>query len=233
MALTRAYLGQNQDTSGTPTATLAVTVNSTGYEALCVAVSWEGDPTTCTVTDNKSSPTYTNHPRVDETSTNDISAQMSYVTIGSPGSSHTVTATFGASRPYCEITVWGIHSTTADAIAADAHTEASGAAFVDPDAGSLVNGATAVSFCHGHGYASQTGTPGTGWTEDSDANNNYNQSRGPDAAGTYDPVWTWTGNQAWAGVAASFKETAGGGGGSDLLPRNSVLLAAVSRASNF
>jgi hypothetical protein len=211
MALTRTFLGINQDTSGTPAASIAVTVNSTGYEFVVVAVSFEGSPTTVTVTDNKGH-SYTNHPRMDNTFNNDISAQMSYGSGGTAGASHTITATFGASRPYCEIDVWGVHSDNASTIAADAHTEAQGDAFSTPDAGSLVNAATAVSFCHGHGYAVQTGTPGTGWTEDSEANNNYAQSRGPDAAGTYDPSWTWTGNQAWCAVAASFKESAGGGG---------------------
>lgn len=208
MALTRTFFGINQDVSGTPVTQLQKTIDSTGYEFIIVAVSWEGAPDTCTVADNKGN-TYTPLPRIDNTFNNDISAQMFYGSGGTPGASHTITATFDG--VYCEIAVWGMHA-SAGTVAIDQHIEAQGNVFAATDLGDLVNTAAACSFLHAHGYASQTGSPGTGWTEDSEANNNYCESRGPDATATIACEWTFTGNQYFAGVAASFKESAGGGG---------------------
>lgn len=214
MAYTRTYFGVNQDTSGTPAASLALTFDSTGYTHIVVACSHEGAASTITFSDNKSSGSFTEKGVFSNTFNNDIHQEMGWVKIGSPGASHTVTATFGASRPYCEIDVWGIHADTGE-ITEEDYTQAVGDTFVSPDAGDLVNSATAHCFAHYHGYVSQTGLPGTGWTEDSDANNNYNQSR-TDAAGTRNTAFTWTGVGQWTGAGISFIESAGGGGGSIL-----------------
>ncbi len=159
MALTKALLGSNT-TGDTSSTTIAVTVNSTGYTHIVCFVKHEGAPTTITAADNKGSGSYNLLTKVDH-SNGDISSRIEWVKIGTPGTSHTITATFGASRPYRRLICWGVNSGTGElALDVEATNQGNGAS---QDAGSLATSAATVSFMGVGEYISTTYTPGSGW----------------------------------------------------------------------
>lgn len=205
-ALSKAYLGSNQEDP--QTTTISVTVDSTGYTHLVVFVKHEQEPNTITVADNKGSGAYNMLTKVDHTN-NDLSSRMGWVKIGTPGATHTITATFGSAKTYRAIAVWGVNSGTGE-LALDVESTAQGTGTAI-DAGSLVTTAATVSFMGVGPYALVTYTAGSGWTEDLD-NVIHAQSRS-DASGTLDPVCTASSSMNWTANSASFKEAAGGGGG--------------------
>lgn len=205
-SLTRAYLGVTvQDSSST---TVALTVDSTGYTNLVCWVKHEGAPTTVTATDNKGSGSYTGLTKRDHTN-GGLSGRILWATIGTPGSSHTVTVTFGAARDFSRLICWGVNSTSGT-IALDAEADAQGIGGTAVDAGSLATTTATVSFMGTGEYDVVTYTPGAGWTEDVD-NFSHGQSRA-DASGTLDPTCTASGGMDWVANAASFKEAAAAAG---------------------
>jgi len=219
MPLTKAFLGSTvQDASAT---TIAATVDSTGYTHLVCFVKHEGTPTTITESDNKGSGAYNLLTKVDHTN-NDLSSRLMWVKIGTPGASHTVTVTFGASKPFRRLVCWGVNSGTGElALDVESNNQGNGSAI---DAGSLVTTAPTVSFMGVGEYFTVTYTPGSGWAEDLD-NAIHAQSRA-DASGTIDPVCTASNTMDWTANSASFKEAAGGGGGGEANRRRRFFAAA-------
>lgn len=209
MALTKAFLGSNVTGDATPVSTFQLTVDSTGYTHVVCFVKHEGAPTTITESDNKGSGAFNMLTKIDHTN-NDLSGLMIWVKIGTPGAGHTVTVTYGAARPHSRLWCYGINSGTGE-LALDVEAAAQGSGFA-PDAGSLVTTSPTVSFMGVGEYTATTYTPGSGWTEDLD-NVIFAQSR-QDASGTLDPVCSSLVTMDWVACAASFKEAAGGGGGS-------------------
>jgi len=219
MALSKAILGS--DTTGDDSSTtIAVTVDSTGYTHIVLFVKHEGTPTTITAADNKGSGAFNLLTKVDHTN-NGLSSRLEWVKIGTPGTSHTVTVTFGASKPYRRLVVWGVNSGTGElAVDVESVAQGSGTAI---DAGSLVTTAATVSFMGVGEYTSTNYSPGSGWTEDLDSAI-HAQSRA-DAAGTLDPVCTSLASMDWTANAAAFKEVSNGGSTS----RQSLLLTGMGR----
>lgn len=218
MGLTKASLGYF-GSDATSDTTIAVTVDTTGYTHAVVFVKHEDPPTTISMADNKGSGAYTGLTKFDH-SNNLLTAQMFWVKIGSPGTSTTVTATFGAGKTWRKIGVWGVNATSGD-IALDveaADQDPGGTGSTAIDAGTLVTTAATVSFMGVAEYSAATYTPGSGWAEDVD-DAILMQSRS-DASGTLDPVATASTAISWVACAASFKETgaAGPGSGSDSSP---------------
>lgn len=206
-ALTKTFLGSDVTGDATPVTEFAVTVDSTGQTHVVCFVKHEGSATTITIADNKGSGAFNLLTKVDH-SNNGLSSRLAWVKIGSPGTSHTITATYGAGKTYSRMACWGINSGTGD-IALDVEASASGNGTA-VDAGSLATTAATVSFM---GVGESTGTaytPSTGWTEDLDSSI-YGASRA-DASGTLDPACTSDASMDWTSNAASFNETGGGGG---------------------
>jgi len=210
MALTKAFLGSNVSGDGTPVSTFQLTVDSTGYTHLVCFVKHEGSPTTITEDDNKGSGAYNLLTKVDHTNA-DLSSRLMWVKIGTPGTGHTVTVTYGSAKPYSRLAVWGINSDAGDiALDVEATAQGNGASF---DAGTLTTTAATVSFQGVGEYTFTTFDPGSGWTEDLD-NNIFCQSRSDASSATIDPVCTIpSGTMDWVTCAASFKEVAGSGPG--------------------
>ena len=101
MAIAKVYrtaIGAN----GTPATSLTTgSFDSTGYTHIVVGVKHEGAVTTITPSDNKSTTGWTSLTK--ETvaaASDDLHGQLHWAKIGSPGTGHTATATFAASRPY-------------------------------------------------------------------------------------------------------------------------------------
>lgn len=212
MALTRAFLGYLKvDASAT---TIDVTVNSTGYTHVAVFVKHETAPTTITLSDNKGSPAFTQLTKVNHTN-NDLSGQLQWVKIGTPGATHTITATFGVSVPFRHIGVWGILADSGQ-IAMDVEAVAQASAATTHDAGTLTTTAATVSVMAVGPYNTVTYTPGAGWTEDVD-DGLYGESRADASAGTLDPVCTSSAALSTVLCSASFLEIGGGGGGSPIM----------------
>lgn len=204
MALTKTFLGSAvEDASST---TIAVTVDSTGHTHIVCFVKHEGAADTITGADNKGSGAYTGLTKVDH-SNNDLSGRLLWVKIGTPGTSHTITVTFGSSKPYRRLAVWGVNADSGN-IDLDVQATAQGTGTSAIDAGSLATTAATVSFMGIGEYATTTYTPGSGWTEDLD-NGIHAQSRA-DASGTLDPACTSVASMDFVACAASFKELAGG-----------------------
>lgn len=184
--------------------TVQLTFDSTGYNHVVCFVKHEGAPTTITEADNKSSGAYNLLTKIDHAN-GDLSSRMMWVKIGTPGSGHTVTVTFGSGRLFVRLACWGVNATSGDiTLDVEAANQGTGTAI---DAGTLATTAATVSFMGIGEYASVTYTPGSGWTEDLDSAI-HGQSRA-DASGTLDPVATASGSMAWAANAASFKEVGG------------------------
>lgn len=211
MAITKTYLGSNSD--DIQAGTIAVTVDSSGYTHIACFAKHETTPTSViTVADNKGSGAY-NMLTMQSHGTDPIAGVIGWVKIGTPGTSHTVTASFDAgtaSVDYRRIHVWGINAGTGD-ISVDAQTTATGSG-TTPDAGSLVTSAATVSFMGVGEFAATTYTPSSGWTEDYDANSSFAASREDASSGTFDPFCT-SSSMSWICCAASFKESAGAGPG--------------------
>ena len=207
-ALSIAWAGVpvKDDASGTSSTTASF--NSTGYTHIVVGVNHEGAPTTLTLSDNKGSSGPTGLTKINHTNGN-LNGQLIWMKIASPGSGHTVTITWGASRPYRNIGVWLVNSGTGE-LALDVETGAGGTSS-PADAGSLATTTATASVLWVANYDSVTWTASTGWTENYD-NGSFGGSR-TDASGTLDPQATPSLGLDWVAVAASFKESGGGGGG--------------------
>lgn len=212
MAITKAYLGSNSE--DIQAGTIAVTVDSTGYTHIACFAKHETTPSSViTVSDNKGSGAY-NMLTAESHGTDPIAGVIGWVKIGTPGTSHTVTASFDggtASVDYRRIHVWGINAGTGE-ISVDAQATAEGSG-TTPDAGSLVTSAATVSFMGVGEFAATTYVPSSGWTEDYDANSSFVASRADASSGTFDPFCT-SSSMSWICCAASFKESSGTGPGS-------------------
>ncbi len=219
MALTKAFaVFAGNDSSGTALTT--GTFDSTGYTHVVLFEKHEGASTTLTSSDNKSS-SFSNLTSVSHAN-GDLHCRMSWAPIGSPGTGHTVTITFGASRPYRRLGVWLINA-TGGAIQVDAEATASGTS-TTPDGGSLVTTAATVSFMGVGEYNSTTWSAGSGWTADWNNPSGYvsfGQSRSDASSGTLDPVCT-CGSMAWVVSSVSFKESGGAAGQSHRLMMTGV-----------
>jgi len=207
MSITESFANITASDASTTTVTSA-TFDSTSFTHLVVWDKHEGATTTATPSDNKSSTGWSSLTKEDHTN-GDITSQMHWVKIETPGTGHTVTMTFGAARPFKRLAVWLVNSTSGEiSLVAQANAEGSSAA---PDAGSLATGADAtVSFMAVGEYALADFTPSTGWTEDFDPQaifgfTSFGASRS-DASGTLDPACTCTVTMDWTANAASFKE---------------------------
>jgi hypothetical protein len=207
MSISKAYAtGVSDSASGTALTT--GTFDSTGYTHLVAFFKNEDGGTTVTMSDNKSSPSWTSLTQ-NLTAWN-LTAQMFWVKIGTPGSGHTVTATPSSSVSFRALAVWLVNCTSGEMELVDEDgAEATSSSAID--AGTLSNpgAASVVSFLGVAEFNPVTYTPGSGWTEDEDGigtNNAYASSRGPDVDTTIDPVCTSSGTMDWNAVASMFKE---------------------------
>lgn len=209
-ALSKSLLGSNVSADGSTFTTMSVAgVNTTGCTHAVVYTKHEGATTTITVTDNKSSGTYTALTKTTHSNT-DFHAQLHWVQLGTPGTSTTITMTMGAARTWGQIIAWCVTSGTG-ALAVDVEAAGGQGSSTAPDAGTLSTTTATASFMGVGEYSAATYTASSGWTEDVD-NSGYGASR-TDASGTLDPAATASGSIPWVAVAASFKESGGGGGG--------------------
>lgn len=208
MALSKTLLGSTTSSDGTPFTTMSVNgVNTTGMTHVVVYTKHEGAATTITVSDNKSSGTYNSLTKETHSNT-DFHAQLHWVKLGTPGTSSNFTMTM-ASRTWGQIIVWGVTSGTGE-LAVDVEAAGGEGTSTAPDAGSLVTTTATASFMGVGEYSGATYTASAGWTEDVD-NSGFGASR-TDASGTLDPAATASTSIPWVAVAASFKESGGGGG---------------------
>lgn len=203
MSLTKTFsIVANNAASGTTLTT--GTFDSTGYTHLVVFCKHEGAPTTISVTDNKSSGTLTGLTKVNH-SNGDLSVQLHHADIGTPGTGHTVTMTLAASRAFRDCEVWLVGS--AGTVTLDVQAAGGQGTGTAADAGTLTTSAASVSFMGvSEDTAAATYTPSSGWTEDSDTNENFTASRADATSGTFDPSCTVSTSVDWAAVAASFIE---------------------------
>lgn len=211
MALSKLWIG---NASGSGTTLASSSFNSTGYDAVVLAVKWEGADTTLSVDDNKGSGTYNTLTKVNH-SNGDLNLQAFWKHIGTPGTGHVVTVTFSASRSFLGLGLWLVNSSTGSTIALDVESVAQGSGSTH-DAGTLSTSAAAALFFAGGGYSLHDHTAGSGWTLDAEgeaAEYLAYQSRLEAASGTFDPVATSTSSSDWVAVSLATKEPGGGGGG--------------------
>jgi hypothetical protein len=209
MALTRTFaiVGQNA-ASGTGLTT--GTFSSASQKYLVVFCKHEGAPTTITATDNKGS-TLTGLTKVSH-SNGDLSVQLFHGAIGTPGTGHTVTMTLAAARAFRDVKVWVINAD--GTVALDVQAAGGQGTSATADAGTLSTSAAAISIMGAsEDTAARTYTPSSGWTEDSDENENFGASRSDASAGTFDPSCTISGSCDWVAVAAAFIESGGAAAG--------------------
>lgn len=214
MSLTRAYLTSNQ-IAGTLSASVScATANghgfdSTGYTHLVVFVKWESGPTSITMSDNKGT-SWSSLTAVDHTN-GDMSSQMFWGTIGTPGILHDAVATFGANRNYAGMIVWGI-TASGGVVELDAQAVNQAVSGTLVDAGTLsTTGVPVVSIMGGAAYSTATYDPtGSGWTEDVDSIGGvlsaFGQSRASETTSPIDPYTTANTAVSWVANAASFRE---------------------------
>lgn len=205
MSLSKSFAtGIKADASSTSITSGAF--NSTGFTHLVIFVKHEGATTTITPSDNAGSTGWASLTKQGDTGSGSW-GQFHWVKIGTPGASHTVTATFGAARNFRGLLVWLVNATTGVIVLDDESTANGGTTAVD--AGSLdTTGVSVVSFMGVAESTEATFTQGTGWSEDFDTNT-YGQSRGPETTSPIDPVCTCDTVQDWAACAASFREGEG------------------------
>lgn len=218
MAISKAFGNYAMNGAGSGISSItSASFDSTGYTHIVIFGKHEGSTTTMTPSDNKSSTIEITGTKQSNT-VSDSWGQFFVMKIGSPGSSHTATVSFAATRSYATILVWLVDADSgnvelAHATPSNAQSTGDRNDFGDshtPDAGSLTVDAASVLFMGVAEYASTLYTPGTGWTEDFDTtgggpNFTYGQSRSV-AAGTYDPVCTSEGDMDWAACAIGLKE---------------------------
>lgn len=214
MAISKAFaVRAANDASGT--ILTSGTFNSTGFTHLVVFTKHEGTTTTITPSDNKNSVGWASLTKVDNANS-DLTTQLHWAKIGSPGTSHTVTMTLSAARAFRRLGVWLMNADSGQAgLVVEATNQGSTGTAID--AGSLATGSVStVSFMGVGEYNVSTYTPGTGWTQDWDIQeedglgvSSFGQSRA-DSSGTLDPVCTQSTSNAWNANAASFTEIIGG-----------------------
>lgn len=204
---------------GTPASSRTTSsFDSTGYTHILIGVKWEGGNTTVTPSDNKSSTSWTSHTKeIVAGTSSDLCGQFFSAAIGSPGTGHTATASFAASRTFITVAVWIIDADSGTiTLVSEATNEGSGTTV---DAGTLSNAGSdsVVSFMMGLEYEATSWTPGSGWTEDFDlgGGDNYSGgfSRGAETTSSIDPACTKSGGGTWGAISICFKEGGGGGGG--------------------
>lgn len=215
---------------GTPAASLTTSsFNSTGYTHLVVGVKHEGGATTITPSDNKSSTSWNSltKEQVSTAGSGDLQGQFFWVKIGSPGTGHTVTASFAASRTYITVGVWLVNTTSGEmslvAEATNEGTDGTGAGTLD--AGTLSNpgGDSVVAFMMMLEYAGVTHTGVAGWTEDFDpppSSDNFTAgySRGAETTDPINPAGSQNSSNPWGAISCMFKEATAGGATYNAVP---------------
>lgn len=211
MSLTKTYLTTVAG-SGNSTTIAATGLDTSSYTHLVVHVKHEGAATTIATADNKGSGAYNAETKVDHAN-GDMSSRILWQKIGTPGTSTTVTTTFGATRGFRIMHVWGVNASGGTA-EKDAAAQTSGSSTA-VDAGTLsTTGVSVVSF-FGTGYYNNGITnPSAGWGEDYDSNSlgvqGWAASRGPETTTPIDPAATWATNDAWTANSLSLREPAAG-----------------------
>jgi len=223
MAITKGAIVEfaGADTSGG--SVTSSSFDSTGGGLLVFGVVHEGAPTTYTFTDSKSGANWTVAAEQDNTTVNDLSLAVGYCWSPNVGTGHTVTCTFGASRPFRYIGGIVLNGTFASAAILAATTQQAQGTGTSVDAGSLVTDAAAFLIQFVGNYAGVTlfSPPPSGWTNDANTvgGRNY-QTRNEATSGTFDPVCQLAASGDWCSIAAAFKEA---GGGAVFKPRAMLL----------
>lgn len=206
MGITATLLASHVTADATAIASITTAAfNSTGYTHLAVWMKHEGTPTVMTASDNKGS-LFSKLVQVNH-SNNDLSSVWAYGKIGTPGTSHTVTLSVEADKPYQRLAVYGLVADSGR-ISIRAFDQAQGTATTAVDAGSLVTSVPTVSLMCVGPYTALTYTPSSGWTEDLD-NDIFCASRS-DSTGTFDPACTMSISSSWVANAVSFNDAANG-----------------------
>jgi hypothetical protein len=205
LALSRTFaLAAQNAASGTGLTT--GTFDSSAGKFLVVFTKHEGAPTTISVTDNKGSGTLTPLTKINH-SNNDLSVQLHYGVIGTPGTGHTVTMTLAAARVFRDCKVWLLNAD--GTVALDVEATGGQGNGTAATTSSYTTSAAAISIMGAsEDTTSSSYTPGTGWTEDSDENSDFGGSRSDASAGTFTANCTIGTSVDWVCVAAAFKETA-------------------------
>lgn len=232
MSITRTFA--NGVTAGASSGTIASSsFDSTGFTHVVVGSKNETTSVTHTPSDNKGSTGWTSLTRQANVGAGSW-GQLHYVKIGTPGSGHIVTITFGSAVDFRSIVVWMVNATTgavalANATGSLAQCTANGSS-TTPTAGNLTSDAASVSFCFVAESTALTYTQGTGWTEDFDSNT-YGESRADaSATGPFSATATGSVSMDWACCAVSLKE-AGSAAAAPLSPtRTGMLSASGARA---
>ena len=214
MAITEGAICAISGASGALISVTSSTFNSTGGGALLFMVAHEGAPTTYTWTDNKSTPAPnfislgTQNLTVGG-SAGDMSLSAVYVHAPNVGTGHTVTATFGATRPFRYIGGVVLNGTFTDTFLAATTQQAENAGGATVDAGSLVTDAAAYLIQFSANYTGQSIlAAGTDWSiKDNATGGRHFQARNEASAGTFDPSHTLTGGgSSFVTIAAAVKE---------------------------
>ena len=192
----------SNDTSGTILTTSGI--DTTGYDAAVIFYKHESTATTQTPTDSETN-SWTSLTLEDH-GTSGLHGQLHWAPLATTNVSHTFTITLGAARDFRDIRIWLIDS-GGETVELDVQVTDSSTSNSDPvDAGDLITTEETVSVMGVAGFVpGLTYTPGTGWTEDSDINNNYSQSRHDLAAETLPAECTVSANTDWVAVAAAFR----------------------------
>lgn len=189
--------------------------DSTGGGAVLYFVGHEGAPTTYTWSDSTSTPggrflTLGTINCTVGSGAGDLS--LTAVVVWSPtvSASHTITCTFGASRPfrYGGGVVLNGRFESADILSATTQT-AEGNSVNPVDAGSLVTDNAAFLFHAAVNYFGVTAAgAGSGWTLDSNASGGRHfQTRNEAASGTFDPSLSTSSSTNWVTIAAAIRES--------------------------
>jgi len=189
--------------------------DSTAGGGLLFMVAHEGAPTTYTWSDNKSTaaPNFVALETQNLTvggAAGDMSISAVFVHSPTVGTGHTVTVTFGASRPHRYIGGVVVNGSFSSAFLAAVTQKAENANSDTVDAGSLVTDAAAYLIQFAANYTSGTiSSAGSGWATKSNATaGRHFQARNEASSGTFDPSMTISGPTQWVTVAAAVKETA-------------------------
>lgn len=215
MAITEGAIIAVSGADGSSTSYTSSTFDSTGGGAILYFIAHEGASTTYTWSDNKStsSGNFLSLGTVNH-SNGDMSISAMVVWSPSVGTGHTITVTFGASRPYRYGGGVVLNGTFASASILAATTQTAQSAGSTPcDAGSLVTDAAAYLFHCACNYTGNTmDSAGTGWTIKSNATGGRHfQARNEASSGTFDPSFPMVASPQWATIAAAIKEASGGG----------------------
>jgi hypothetical protein len=215
MAITEGAIAAVAGADATDTNVTSASFDSTGGNAILFFVVHEGASTSYTWSDNKSTPggQFTSLGTVNH-GVGDLSISAVYFYRGSAtwGTSHTVTVTFGATRPYRYLGGVVLNGSFGSTFLAATTQTASGTSFT-VDAGSLVTDDAAYVVQFSGNYAARTldtsSPPAAGWTvKDNATVGRHFQARLEAASGTFDPAHDISGSAEWVTIAAAIKESA-------------------------